>query len=579
MGWNRQEAQRQQRTPLLVLIFLTSWVLPSTSQLFAQSQPANDQLAKKVIEEGIDAYLAQRYQEAVTKLTQARSLKPSHSSTALYLGLAHLRLGQTDQAIAVWEEYSKLQPYTEEERSGDLQNKITDYLKVLAIEDNRRRAREAVEREKELGPGDPGTIAVTYFDNLSSISAPTNLRKGFAALLISDISQVQELTVVERDFLQAILEEKQLSTTGGLTGEQVPEVGRLVGAGKVTTGSFTDDRTQEDGLQINSLIAETTTLQEVGQQEASGQIAQLLDLEKRLAVAMLNDLGYDEERLRTAGVLAKIQKPHTTSEAAFEAFSDGLEAKDRGDYAAARQHFERALADDPNFEEAERELNALPIIILTGGISAVIAATQASIPSSTAATAGMAAATVAGISPTTVAIGAVVAAGVGAGVGISEATSGGGGDDNPCGNMQLDEGEICDTTDTTTASSSSCTAFQSCVPPEGGDSACMCCSRTFFVQSCIAEPRTEGVFDIRLDVGINNDCPAVQGISSVTVTPRLSISGRGPCVADGASFTITEENMLPQIVATLECFPITTTLTVDFLRNGDLVQSDEVNCL
>ena len=47
---------------------------------------------------------------------------------------------------------------------------------------------------------------IIYYRNLGS-SELGPLQKGLTALLINDISQVKDLKVVERDLLQALLEE------------------------------------------------------------------------------------------------------------------------------------------------------------------------------------------------------------------------------------------------------------------------------------------------------------------------------------------------------------------------------------
>jgi len=385
------------------LVMLLSTGLPYLPPSSALAQPADNKQAKQLIDDGIEAYQKGQYDEAVSKLTQARALLPSHSPTALYLGLAYLKQNKTAEAIAAWQDYVKLQPYTKKERKENLPQTVPQYLTLLVREENHRTAKEAIAREQILGQGSPQAVAITYYRNLGSPQL-LPLQKGLTALLIRDVSQVPDLTVVERDRLQALLEELRLGTTGLVDQKTAPKVGRLLGAGKVATGSYLD--TAQDQLRVDSVLAESAAARILSTQEGSGKLQQFSELEKGLALAILRDLGYDEPRLQATGALDKIRRPHTTSLIAFTSYSNGLDAKDRGDYPAARGLFDQALVADPNFEEARRERDALPVAAWT--IGQIIAALEAAGPSSSAATAGLAGAGW-GISGAVIAVAVVVA--------------------------------------------------------------------------------------------------------------------------------------------------------------------------
>jgi len=415
-----------------------------TEKQVTEEKGAEKKLSKKLIKDGITAYQEGMYDEAIGLLTQARSFAPSHSPTVLYLGLAYLKQGKNAEAIAAWQEYTKLEPSTKAEENAELPQTIPQYLTLLLREENRRIAREILAREQKIGPGDPQTVAITYYRNLGSPELGS-LQKGLTALLIRDITQVKELKVVERDLLQALLEEMQLGTTGAVDEKIAPKVGRLLGAGKVATGSYLD--TSKEELRVDSLVAESTSAQVIDTQESSGKVDEFYELEKGLALAILEDLGYDEKRLRAAGVWDTIRKPQTTSMAALTAFSLGLEAKDKGDYATARTQFEQALKADPKFEMAQGELGALPATTLT--VAGIVAAVSATAPTAAAATAGVAGIGL-GIGTTALAVGAGAAA-VGGGIagGVAASSGGGGGDGNKesgprCGDNARQGTEQCD---------------------------------------------------------------------------------------------------------------------------------------
>ena len=478
----RGEIRRGVRETLALFL---SFALVSAPAL--QAAPAPE--AAKLVESGIEAYNAGKYEDAVQKLSRARSLAPGSSPVPLYLGLAYLRLGRNEEAIATWEAYSKLQPSTPEEEQRALPDDVRRHLTLLIKEANEQRAREQIAKEQRLGPGDPRTVAITYYRNLGSAEL-TPLQKGLTALLIDDVSKVKELRVVERDKLQAMLQEMRVGASGIVDDRTAPKVGKLLGAGKVTTGSYVDPEKGE--LRLDSVVAESGTSAILGTQEAAGKIDDFFEVEKALALNILADLGYGEAPAPTApkpkpkaeakpdtqppwlsgappppapppavpppparplppSVVDEVMKPQTRSMPAMIAFSNGLDAKDRGDYATARRELEQALREDPDFDLARKELLLLPLVFLS--TAAIVSAVESSAPSAQSAASSVSGTTTttttttsatttstSGISTTTaVVVGVAVAAGAIAG-GIAASNGGDGDDDTPGeGNCEADK--------------------------------------------------------------------------------------------------------------------------------------------
>ena len=364
----------------LLIALMVVIVDPSAGRTTAQ----NNRLAKPFIEEGITAYQEGNYQEAIVALTKAQTFVPDHSPTALYLGLSYLKQNRLPEAIAAWQTYVTLPPYTGTERQNNLQAIVTQYLTLLLRVQNQQNAQAAIARERDIGPGDAHTVAIAYYQNLGSAQL-TPLQKGLTALLIVDVSQVRELKVVERDRLQAMLEELKLGTSGIVDQRTAARTGHLLGAGQVATGSYVDPT--KDQMRVDSVLAATSSAKVFGNEDVSGQIKQFFDVEKELASAILKDLGYDQNRLQGEGILDAVRRPQTKSYPAFESLSLGLDAKDRQDYRAARSLFQQALTYDPKFEAARRELLHTPLAPLSiGEISSSVAAAA---PSAAEATAGM----------------------------------------------------------------------------------------------------------------------------------------------------------------------------------------------
>jgi tetratricopeptide (TPR) repeat protein len=340
--------------------------------------------AKPLISDGIDAYQRGDYAAAVADLAKAQSIDPSHSPTALYLGLAYMKENRLQDAVAAWQKYIALTPYTRTERQNNLQETVARDLTILQREQDHRQALADLARENEIGPGAPDTIAVTYYRNLGSPGlAP--LQKGLTALVIADLAKIPGLRIVERDRLQALLDEMKLSSSGIADPTAAARAGHLLGASRVVTGSYVDPAADE--MRINSALASTAPAHVIADQDAQGPLTHFYDVEERLSAAIATNLGYGKSRLEADGVWQKFQTPQTTNFHAFEAFSRGLDAKDRQDYAAARSFFRQALADDPNFEAARRELLHTPLAPLT--VAEVANAISAAAPSAAESIAGM----------------------------------------------------------------------------------------------------------------------------------------------------------------------------------------------
>ncbi|MGH8012917.1 MAG: tetratricopeptide repeat protein [Candidatus Binataceae bacterium] len=326
------------------------WSTGSTSE-----QARNEsEYPEELVQEGVSSYERGDYKEAVSKLKTATEEWPDNSPAALYLGLAYLQQGDSQGAVSAWRAYTKIAPSTQSERSNNLDQVVAENLTVLIRDQEQTMAKQAAARERSLaskGNEQADAVAVTGLRNLGSPDL-SPLGKGFAALLIADFSNVDGLTVVERQDLQAILSEFKLGDSSLADPATEAKAGHLLGAGKIVTGSYLDPA--KDELRIDAEAADTANLHVLGNEQISGPLQNFFELEKQLAFAMLNDLGYSPKSLSPAEVRA-VSKPETRSLPAFTDFSKGLEAEDQQDYAAAQADFQNALQLDPAFALAQTE--------------------------------------------------------------------------------------------------------------------------------------------------------------------------------------------------------------------------------
>lgn len=377
---------------------------------------------EKLVQKAVAHYEKKEMAKARQGLEKAEAVFPENHAVPYYLGLIHLERGDRKTAIAQWQRYVRLDPQSENALN------IRKHITLLLREQAREFARQAVAREAELAEGraDDKTIAVASFRNMGS-EALGPLGKGMASMLIYDLSLVPDLQVVDRIRLQALLDEMQLGTSGLVDMNSAPRVGKLLKAKHVTSGTLAD--IEKERLVIASAVVDTDRRASVGAQEAKGLLKHFYDMEKRIACQIIQDLGKN-----CNAVPAGFHKIHTKSMPALVAYSRGLDHFDKENYDEAREHFQKAIDEDPRFELAIAALLATPPSSMAamdrsqmisnasaGGPSSATAGTA--VAGATAAT--MAASSMGGISPTTAIVGGVAI--LGGGVALAGGGGGGGG--------------------------------------------------------------------------------------------------------------------------------------------------------
>ena len=362
-----------------------------------------------LVQQGIDLYNDHKLKDARDTLESAEVIYPNHISIPYYLGLIYLEQGHRNEAITQWKKYVAMAPHNK--NTAKIRKNITILLRKAA----KAYAREAAANEASLQntPIDNNTVAVSPFANLGSKDLGP-LGKGMAAMIIVDLSQFKDLKVVEREKLQALLDEIKLGSSGLVDQKNAPRIGKLLRAQYVTSGSLTDFEIED--LQISSILLDADTDKTLGNQETKGKKDKFYDLEKKIACRIVTDLGRDCSQAPKA-----FGKIHTKSLPAMEAYSKGLDYTDQEKYDKARTSFKKAVDEDPEFDLAKTALVATPFAaLLLMSESQMASSTAASAPPSTA----TASATSNAITASTT--GAGGSAGTGASVAASTAAAGGG---------------------------------------------------------------------------------------------------------------------------------------------------------
>ena len=292
---------------------------------------------------GVAYYRAGRYDDARRTLEQARTLARNDGTVALYLGMSAEHAGDLAAARSAYSDY-----LARGRGVGATRRQVRARLALLRRQELVESAKAAVAQESALAAqaGAPTTIAVLPLGYGGGDPSLAPLGRGLADLLVTDLSRSPKLTVVERERIQALVDEIARSGTGRVDSATALRSGHLLRAGRVVSGGLAqrDDRQ----LQVDAAVIAVATAQAGRAVERSDQLEQLFAIEKQLALDLFDALGVT----LTPAERAQVEQRPTRSLAAFLAYSAGLMAEDNGNLDDASRRFGDALRLDPNFRLA-----------------------------------------------------------------------------------------------------------------------------------------------------------------------------------------------------------------------------------
>jgi hypothetical protein len=164
--------------------------------------------------------------------------------------------------------------------------------------------------------------------------------------MITDLARVRRLRLVERERIQVLLDEIQLTAGGRVDAPTGARSGRLVGAGQVVQGQFGE--VPNANFRVDASVVRVSDAQVAATGSGADQIRALFDIEKQVVFQLLDRLGIT----LTPAERTSISERPTRDLQAFLLYSRGLEAQDRGDFASATQAFQAAAQRDPGFSAA-----------------------------------------------------------------------------------------------------------------------------------------------------------------------------------------------------------------------------------
>jgi TolB-like protein len=292
---------------------------------------------------GVGYFRANQLPQAHALLDSVVAQDPQNGVAAIFLGMTAESQGDFTAARGAYEHYIEVG------RDRELANTARQRRALLGRRELEFQARQALAQEAELSqaPPDANTIAVMPFAYTGTNAEIAPLSRGFAQLIVTDLAKSQQLRVLERERMQAMVDEMRLDTMQQADPASAARSGRLLRASRVVQGTIAD---RDEELRVVSAVVDVNSAGVAGTADEGARLNQLFDLEKTIVFDIFNDLGIqltDAER-------AEISQRPTQNLQAFLAWSRGLEAEDRGDYVGAQDQFNQAQRLDPSFAAASQ---------------------------------------------------------------------------------------------------------------------------------------------------------------------------------------------------------------------------------
>jgi TolB-like protein len=312
---------------------------------------------------GIAYYDAKDYTKAQDALKGALAVEKGNYPATVYLGMSQEAAGDLAGAHATYTAAGTVA------RNDNEKAEVRGLLTLLGRKELAQASKDAVAREAELSQQPPAenTVAVFPFRYLGANADLKPLERGLTYLVVTDLSKVNRLTLLERARVQSLVDEMALTDAGKVDPASGARSGRMLHASTVVQGALQDGSTA-DHLKLDANAVATTSSSVVASGTSSNELKKLFDMEKAVVFQLLQKMNI---ALSPAEQRAISERP-TADLQAFLAFSNGLEAEDRGDYKAAGAAYGQAAARDPNFKTAKDRQAA--VVTASGlGVSAPVA--------------------------------------------------------------------------------------------------------------------------------------------------------------------------------------------------------------
>jgi TolB-like protein len=190
---------------------------------------------------------------------------------------------------------------------------------------------------------EPQSVCVLYFDNNTGDPAWEPLKKGLADMVVSDLSAVEGIVVVERSRLEDLLGELKMQHSSQFDPATAQKLGKLVGAGYAVTGSITAVAPK---IRLDARLIEVKTGKVIVGEKVVGERDRFFELQGNLIALFTKGLG---RALPAAESKARLEKVETAL-----AYGQGLDLSDSGDEEQASKALQQVVKAAPRFSLGQK---------------------------------------------------------------------------------------------------------------------------------------------------------------------------------------------------------------------------------
>jgi TolB-like protein len=213
------------------------------------------------------------------------------------------------------------------------------------------------------------TVAILAFSNGSfgkDAKDYDGLTKGIPAMLITDMQANPNIRVIERDQVQALVDEQKLVTGGQVDQATAVKIGKLLGVHHMIWGTFMTDPKGNFRVDARAVSVETGLIEHVERVDdkadnimtSIGTLASKLNSGLKLPPMPAVRTGSTAPAAGSTGAQqagAPTAAPARLPMRVAVMYGKALDAKDHGEKAKAVEYFNAVLKDFPTYEPAIKE--------------------------------------------------------------------------------------------------------------------------------------------------------------------------------------------------------------------------------